>query len=306
LVSANAYLGADPIVEALRRGTDIVITGRVADPSLFLAAMIYEFGWRQDDWDTLGAGQASADMVECSSATSGGNFADPGYKEVADLAHLGYPILEVHPDGQAVVTKLEGTGGLVSVATCTEHMIYEIHDPANYITPDVVVDFTQLKLEQVGKDRVLIKNGRGKPKPSNLKVSVGIKEGFIGEGEITYAGLGCVERAKLGEQIARERLKISKANIQELRVDYIGINSLHGDASLPMKVPPYEVRLRFAGRTKQRADAVKIGNEVETLTGRGPCSPCHPRKYVHEVLAIYSCSIPREVVKPKITMMEVK
>lgn len=305
IVSANAYLGAEPIVQALKKGAHIVITGRVTDPSLFLAPMIYEFGWRFDDWDILGAGQVAADMIECAAVVSGGFFADPGYKEVPDLGRLGFPLIEVSPNGDAVVTKVEGTGGLVNIPICTEHMIYEIHDPANYITPDVIVDFTGVKFEQVGKDRVKIFGGQGTPAPSSVKVSIGVKEGFVGEGEITYAGLGCVERAKLAEQVVRQRLEIAPIEIEELRVDYIGINSLHGEASLPPTAPPYEVRLRFAGRTKEKNDAIKLGNEVETLVGKGPCSSCIPRKYVREVLAIYSTVIPREVVKPQVVMKEV-
>jgi urease gamma subunit len=305
VVSANAYLGAEPIVEALRKDAHIVITGRVADPSLFLASMIYKFNWRLDDWKVLGAGQAAADMIECGGLVSGGFFADPGYKDVQDLARLGFPLIEVSPNGEAMVTKVEGSGGVVNVPTCTEHMIYEVHDPAHYITPDVVVDFTSVKLEQVGKDRVKISGASGKPAPSSLKVSIGVKEGFIGEGEITYAGLGCVERARLAEQVVRERLKIAKINIEELRVDYIGMNSLHGEASLPPTMPPYEVRLRFAGRTKKRTDAVNLGNEVETLVGKGPCSGCIPRKYVREVLAIYSTLIPRKLVDPQVIIQEV-
>jgi hypothetical protein len=306
LISANAYLGAEPIIKALQQGAGIVITGRVADPSLFLAPMIHAFGWKMDDWNLLGKGQTGADMVECGANVTGGFFADPGYKDVMNLAYLGYPILEVSRNGEMVLTKLEGTGGIVNAAICTEHMIYEIHDPANYITPDVVVDFTQVAFEEIGENRVRITGGRGKPRPSNLKVSIGVKEGFIGEGELTYAGPGCLERAKLAEQVVRERLKIGNVRIEELRVDYIGLNSLHGEASLPPSAPPYEVRLRFAGRTKERRDAVRIGNEVETLVGKGPCSSCMPRKYVREVLAIYSCLIPGDAVKPEIVMLEVE
>jgi len=306
IVSANAYLGADVMVEALARGADIVLTGRVGDCSLFLAPMIHEFGWRMDDWDILGKGQTGADMVECGANVSGAFFADPGYKDVPDLANLGYPLLEVEPDGTIVVTKLDGTGGLINRATCAEQMIYEIHDPANYITPDVVVDFTDVSLDEVGPNRVRITGGRGRPRPEQLKVSVGLKEGWIGEGEITYAGLGCLERAKLAEQVVRERLKIGGVKLEELRVDYIGMNSLHEAASLPPPVPPYEVRLRFAGRAKNRKDAVKLANEVETLVGKGPCSSSLPRKYVREVLAIYSCLIPRSAVRTEVIVEEVR
>ena len=156
-------------------------------------------------------------------------------------------------------------------------MLYEIHDPANYITPDVVVDFTGVKLDEVGPDRVRITGGRGQPRPEQLKVSVGIKEGWIGEAELTYAGLGCLDRARLAEQVVRERLKIGGVKLEELRVDYIGLNSLHGDASLPARARPYEVRLRFAGAREDKRDAVKLGNEVETLVGKGPCASSLPR-----------------------------
>ena len=305
IVSANAYLGADVMVDALRQGADIVLTGRVGDCSLFLAPMIHEFGWKLDDWDLLGKGQTGADMVECGANVSGGFFADPGYKEVPDLGNLGYPYLEVEADGSIVVTKIEGTGGLINRATCTEQMLYEIHDPAQYITPDVVVDFTDVTLDEVGPDRVLIKGGRGKPRPERLKVSVGILEGWIGEAMITYAGLGCVERAKLAEKVVRERLQIGGVRLQELRVDYLGLSALHGDASLPPKDPPYEVCLRFAGRAREKRDAVKLANEVETLVGKGPASSSIPHKSLREVLAIYSCLIPRDVITPQVIMTEV-
>ena len=304
IVSANAYLGAEPLVEALRRGADVVLTGRVADCSLFLAAMVHEFGWAFDDWKRLGRGQAAGDMVECGAIVSGGYYADPGYKDVKDLANLGFPYLIVHPDGSSEVAKLEGTGGVINRAICTEHLLYEIHDLANYITPDVVVDFSDVRLDEVGEDRVRISGVRGKPRPDQLKVSIGVKEGWIGEGEITYAGLGCLNRARLAEEVVRERLRISGVQLQELRVDYIGINSLHGEASLPPKEPPYEVRLRFAGRAATKRDALRLGNEVETLVGKGPCSSSLPRQYVREVLAIYSCFVPRSAVRPEVVFAE--
>jgi len=305
LVSANAYLGADVIVDALRLGADVVITGRGGDCSLFLAPMVHEFGWRLDDWDILAKGQTGADMVECAANVSGAYFADPGYKEVPNLADLGYPLLEVDPDGTIVVTKLPGTGGIINRMTCVEQMLYEIHDPANYITPDVVVDFTDVSLTEIGPDRVRISGGRGRARPDTLKVSVGVKEGWIGEGELTFAGLGALDRAKLAEQVVRERFRIGGVKIEELRVDYIGINSLHADASLPSAAPPYEVRLRVAGRTKDKRDAVKLANEVETLVSKGPGMSSLPRKTVREILGIVSVLIPRAAIQPSIRMFEV-
>ncbi len=305
IVSANAYLGADVMVDALAKGADIVITGRVGDCSLFLAPMIHEFGWRMDDWDLLGKGQTGADMVECGANVSGGFFADPGYKDVPDLGNLGYPYLEVSADGTIVVTKVAGTGGLINRATCTEQMLYEIHDPAFYITPDVIVDFTDVSLDEVGPDRVRIQGGRGKPRPEQLKVSVGILEGWVGEAMITYAGLGCVERAKLAEKIVRERLQIEGVHLQELRVDYLGLNALHRESSLPCKDAPYEVCLRFAGRSREKRDAVKLANEVETLVGKGPASSSIPTKSIREVLAIYSVLVPRHIIKHEVILSEV-
>jgi hypothetical protein len=305
ILSANAYLGADNIVQALEQGADMVLTGRVADCSLFLAPMIHEFGWSQSDWNLLGQGQVCADMVECGANVSGGFFADPGYKEVPDLGNLGYPLLEMRPDGQGVVAKVAGTGGVINRAICTEQMLYEIHDPAHYITPDVVVDFTEVRLSELGADRVGISGGRGRPRPDQLKVSVGIKEGWIGEAEITYAGLGCLNRARLAEQVVRERLRIGGVQLEELQVDYIGMNSLHGAASLPTPHEPYEVRLRFAGRAKARRDAAKLAGEVETLVGKGPAMSSLPRTTVREVLAIYSVLIPRAAVQPQLLMLEV-
>lgn len=305
IVSANAYLGADVIVEALAQGAGIVLTGRVADCSLFLAPMIYEFGWAQDDWNLLGQGQVCADMVECGANVSGGFFADPGYKDVPDLGNLGYPYLDISSDGDCILGKIDGTGGVINRAICTEQMIYEIHDPANYITPDVVVDFTGVHLDEVAPDRVRISGGRGRQRPEKLKVSVGLKEGWIGEAELTYAGLGCINRARLAEQVVRERLRIGGVKLDEFRVDYIGLNSLHGDASLPPRDEPYEVRLRFAGRARQRRDAVKLGNEVETLVGKGPCASSLPRTSVREVLAIYSVLIPRAAIESRVVIEEV-
>jgi hypothetical protein len=305
ILSANAYLGADNIVQALEQGADLVLTGRVADCSLFLAPMIHEFGWSQSDWNLLGQGQVCADMVECGANVSGGFFADPGYKEVPDLGNLGYPFLEMHPDGHGVVAKVAGTGGVINRAICTEQMLYEIHDPAHYITPDVVVDFTEVRLTELGPDRVGISGGQGRPRPDQLKVSVGIKEGWIGEAEITYAGLGCLNRARLAEQVVRERLRIGGVQLDELKVDYIGMNSLHGAASLPTPHEPYEVRLRFAGRAKAKRDAAKLAGEVETLVGKGPAMSSLPRTAVREVLAIYSVLIPRAAVQPQLLMLEV-
>jgi len=306
IVSANAYLGADHMVEALENGAEIVITGRCADCSLFLAPMIHEFKWRQDDWNLLGQAQVCADMLECGANVSGGFFADPGYKDVPDLGNLGYPFIDIEASGRCVISKVEGTGGVISPAICAEQMIYEIHDPGHYITPDVVVDFTGVELKQLGPDCVEITGGQGKARPDQLKVSIGIKEGWIGEAEITYAGLGCLNRARLAEEVVRRRIDISGLKLQELRVDYIGLNSLHADASTLPQVEPYEVRVRFACRSADKINAQKLANEVETLVGKGPCASSLPRIQVREVLAIYSVLVPRADIKTHVVYEETR
>ena len=183
-MSANAYIGVEPIVDALAQDADVVITGRAADPSLFLAPQVHEFGWRLDDWERLGAGTVIGHLLECAGQVTGGYFAEPGKKDVGDLAHLGFPIAETGEDGAAVITKVPGSGGCVTLATCKEQLLYEIHDPAAYYTPDVVADFTAVRLTEVGRDRVRVQGGRGRARPECLKVTLGYRDGFIGEGQI--------------------------------------------------------------------------------------------------------------------------
>src|SRR5689334_7131465 len=178
ILSANAYLGAASIVEALAGGADVVITGRVGDPALFVAPLIHEFGWSMEDWDRLGRGTVVGHLLECAGQVTGGYFADPGYKDVPGLAELGFPIAEVAADGSACITKLDASGGRVTVATCKEQLLYELHDPACYITPDVIADFSSVRLTQVGTDRVAVEGGGGRERPQTLKVSVGYEEGF--------------------------------------------------------------------------------------------------------------------------------
>jgi len=197
IVSANAYLGAEPIAEALAAGADVVITGRVSDPALFLGPLIREFGWAMDDWDRLGRGTLAGHLLECAGQITGGYFADPGYKDVADLGRLGFPIGEVSEDGNLLVTKVPGSGGVVTEATCKEQLLYEVHDPARYVQPDVVADFSHVTIEEVGRDTVRVQGGRGAPKTETLKVSVGYVDGYVGEGQISYAGPGAPERGRL-------------------------------------------------------------------------------------------------------------
>ncbi|WMY11620.1 acyclic terpene utilization AtuA family protein [Paraburkholderia phenoliruptrix] len=304
LVSANAYLGAGAIVEALAAGAQIVLTGRVADPSLFVAPLIHEFSWRMDDWRTLGQATVIGHLLECAGQITGGYFADPGFKDVPSLARLGFPIGEVGPDGAVVITKLAKAGGRVTEATCKEQLLYEIHDPQRYLQPDVVADFSQVRIEQEGADRVRVSGGNGTPRTGTLKVSVAYFDGHIGEGQISYAGPGAVARARLALEIVRERLALTGVKTQELRFDLIGVNALHGETLAADFAGPYEVRARVSGRTASLEQAVRIGNEVETLYTNGPAGGGGVVKSTREVVAVQSVLLPREHVKPAFTMVE--
>lgn len=305
LVSANAYLGAAPIVTALKAGADVVITGRVADPALFLAPQIAEFGWAMDDWDRLGKGTVVGHLLECAGQVTGGYFADPGVKDVAALARLGFPIAEVSEDGGAVITKVAGSGGAVTTATCKEQMLYEIHDPATYYTPDVIADFSRVTFVQEAPDRVRVAGATGRARPETLKVSVGYLDSYIGEGQMSYAGPGALARGRLALEIVRERLALTGVKATELRFDLIGVNSIHGEAlSTADGREPYEVRVRVVGRTDSLKEAVRIGNEVETLYTNGPASGGGATKSAKDVVAMLSALLPRGLAKPAIEYVE--
>ncbi|OAE13794.1 ABC transporter substrate-binding protein [Pseudomonas simiae] len=297
LISANAYLGVDGILEALHAEADVVITGRVADPSLFLAPQMFEFGWAADDWQRLGQGTLVGHLLECAGQVSGGYFADPGFKDVEDLARLGFPLAEVNADGAALITKVAGSGGRVSRATCTEQLIYEVHDPAAYLTPDVTADFSQVEFVEEGVDRVRAQGAGGRARPEQLKVSVGYLDGWIGEGQMSYGGPGAVARAQLAQDIVLKRLALMGVNMQDVRAELIGMDSLHGPRS---NVEPWEVRLRVAARCEARSEAVRVGNEVETLYTNGPSGGGGASKSVRQVVAVASLLLARSAVKSRI------
>ena len=303
IVSANAYLGAEPIAEALRRGADVVITGRVADPSMFLAAIAVHHGWRLDDWTLAGRGTLVGHLLECAGQITGGYFADPGVKDVPGLARLGFPLAEVEADGTAIISKPAGSGGQVTAATCTEQLLYEIHDPSSYLTPDVVADFSRVRITDLGSDRVRVEGADGRPRPDTLKVSVGQSDGWIGEGQISYAGAGAAARGRLAGEIVAERLRLAGVNTLELRTDLIGIDALHGAAS-PL-VEPYEVRLRVAARTKSERDARRVAREVEALFTNGPAGGGGAFTSVRPVLAIRTALVARDRVSCRVDYVRV-
>lgn len=308
LVSANVYLGVDGIVEALKNGADIVVTGRCADPAIFMAPLIYEFGWDVENYDLIGKGIMIGHLLECGAQVCGGYFAVPGYNEVEDLWNVGFPIAEVSENGDVVITKTETSGGVVSTHTCKEQLIYEIHDPKNYMTPDGVANFTTISLKELEKNKVFLTGATGKKKPATLKVSIGYKDCFIGTGEISYGGSTAYEKAKLAGEVVKKRLDFTGVKYDELKVDLIGVNSLYGNSIGKKLCDPAllgEVRLRVAGRTVKREDAVKIGNEVETLYTNGPSGGGGVTKSVSEVVSICSIFIPREDIELEVIYEEV-
>lgn len=287
LVSAHAYLGAETLVPALRGGADIVIAGRAADPSLFLAPLLERLGWDPLDEDLIASGTLVGHLLECAGQVSGGYFADPGVKDVPDLAHLGFPIAEVDGDGSAVITKLPGTGGRVDTMTVTEQLTYEVTDPSAYLTPDVSLDMTGVQLSQAGPDRVRVAGARGGARPDRLKASVGYRAGFRGEGEISYAGPGAAARARLAGEVVRERL----GERVRARVDLLGDTT---DAR-------GECRLRVAGTSPDRAGAEAVEEEVTALYTCGPAGGGGARTRSTEVIGILSTTIGRDRVEPGIT-----
>jgi hypothetical protein len=304
LVSANAYTGAQPIVAALAGGADVVITGRAADPAMFLAPLIHEFGWSMEDWTRLGRGTVVGHLLECAGQITGGYFADPGCKDVPDLARLGFPIAEVAEDGTAVITKVPGSGGKVTTATCKEQLLYEVHDPARYYQPDVVADFSGVTVTEIGPDQVQIRGGDGQPRTGSLKVSVGYVDSYVGEGQISYAGPGAVARARLALEIVAERLRLTGVPCREVRYDLIGVDSILGPKLSAAGHEPSEVRVRIIGRTDNLKDAVRIGNEVEALYLNGPAGGGGATKSAREVVGIRSILLPEGLIEPAVSYVE--
>jgi hypothetical protein len=301
LFSANAYLGVEAMLPCLESGADIVLTGRVADPSLALAPLAHHFGWELDDAERLARGTVVGHLLECAGQLTGGYYADPGKKDVPGMANLGFPFADVDADGNARFSKVLGTGGLINRATATEQLLYEVNDPAAYLTPDVTADFSHVEITEAGPDTITVQGARGSKRPDTLKVSVGYHAGYIGEGEISYAGENCVARAELGGEIVAERLR---GQFQELRVDIVGMSALHTRPMSGGDYRPYEVRLRVAGRSADRDKAALIGEEVEALFTNGPAGGGGARKETREQIGIVSCLLARDHVQPKATVFE--
>ena len=305
VIAANVYLGAQPIAQALDAGADIVITGRVADPALVLAPLVHALGWDWSDWQRLAAGTLAGHLLECGAQVTGGYFADPGVKDVPGLAEIGYPIAEVASDGSFIVTKPRGTGGTVDRRTVTEQILYEVHDPCVYLTPDVTLDIGAVELADAGRDRVRVSGARGHRRPDTLKATIFVERGVLGEAEISYAGPNARARAKLAADVVTTRMR-QRAPELAVRVDAIGLDStfaaLAGDRSLAACSPP-EVRLRFAAQSAERAGVELLLDEVEALYCAGPAGGCGVRRQLTPRLASASCLVERERITPRVTFV---
>lgn len=308
IVAANVYLGAEPIIRAMEGGAQVVITGRVADPALALAPLCYHHGWALDDWDRLAAGTLAGHLIECGTQVTGGYFADPGVKEVPGMATLGYPIVEVERDGSMIVTKPPGTGGLVTEQTVKEQLLYEIHDPASYLTPDVVLDLTGVEVRQVGKDRVAVRGVRGRPAPPTLKATISFLDGYQGEAEISYAGPNAAARAELARQTLRERLSMRCPTDLRSRFDLVGISSVFDGDECKWRegtdVRVEDVRLRLAVEHPDRKVVELATQELLALYCCGPAGGGGVRRHHIRRLKTASFLVPREQIQPRIAFYE--
>jgi hypothetical protein len=305
ILSANLYLGAQPIAQALDQGADIVVTGRVADSALALGPLLHVFRWSADDWDRLAAGTLAGHLLECGAQVTGGYFADPGYKDVLGLAEVGYPIAEVDETGEMVITKPAGTGGVVNRLTVIEQLLYEIHDPSAYLAPDVVLDLTNVEVAEIGKDRARVSGARGRPAPETLKATVCVDGGFLGEAEISYAGPNAPARAQLAAEVVRARVRKRVPHLN-VRVDAIGVRSVWGAASATTDLrgaQSDDVRLRFAAESSNASDVEILLDEAEALYCAGPAGGAGVRRRITPRLASASCLIERRFAEPRVTML---
>jgi hypothetical protein len=305
LVSANVYQGAKAIADALRAGADVVVTGRVADPSLAVGPAMAHYGWEETDWDPLGRATMAGHLLECGAQVTGGYFADPGFKDVPDLHAVGFPIAEIAPDGSFVVTKAERTGGLVDARTVKEQLLYEVHDPAAYLTPDVVADISQAEVQELERDRVAVTGVRGHPRPATLKVNAWFDGGWLGEAEISYAGPNAEARARLAAEVVRQRL----GDALRPRFDLIGVLSIFADdagRALAAARPgdARDVRLRVAASHADRGQIERLLAEVTALYTCGPAGGGGVRTSVRSRLSTVSCLVPRERVPAWFEILE--
>jgi hypothetical protein len=305
VLSANAYIGAFPIAEALQTGADVIITGRCADAALALGPMIHEFHWQETDWTHLAAGAAAGHIIECGTQATGGNC-QADWQSFPDLANIGYPIIEAEPDGRMVITKHEGTGGRVSIATVKEQLVYEIGDPAHYFTPDVIVDFTTLRLREIARDRVEITGAYGRPRPALLKASVSYHYGWKAVRTLVYSAPDALLKARTADQIVRTRLKEAGLHFEKIRSEFFGVNACHAHLAPPVPEPS-EVQLRIGVRDSSRSLVERFTRELIPLVLSGPPGATgygEGRPPVREIVAYWPTLVPRDAVQTRVEVIE--
>ena len=307
VLSANVYFGAWPVVEALRQGAQIVITGRTTDTGLTLAPMIHEFGWKEQDWDLIAAGTVAGHILECGAQSSGGNFS-ADWKSVKDFAHIGFPIAEAYPNGEFVITKHPKTGGKVSRQTVAEQLLYEIGNPKEYITPDCIADFTSIQLEDLGKDRVRVFGIKGRPATDSYKVSMSYNDGFSAQGTLTYTWPDAMEKARVADKILRTRLSDQGCEFEEMRTEFLGVNSCHGPLAKVDFTKVEEVVVKWGVRGRDKNSIVKFGKELAPLILTGPPSVtgfAGGRPKPSEVVAYWPALLDKKAVTPRVVVDEV-
>lgn len=305
ILSANAYIGAFPLAEALATGADVVIAGRSTDTALTLAPMIHTYGWAPEDYNQLAAGTIAGHIIECGAQCSGGNC-QVEWQSIPDMANIGYPIVEAEPDGSFTVTKHAGTGGRVSTATIKEQLLYELGDPRNYITPDCVADFTSIRLADGGPDRVRVSGIRGAPRPPSLKLSIAYANGWKAIGTLVYSWPQALEKAKAADAIVRERLRGLGLNFEEIYTEFFGMNACQGPAAPPNPDPP-EVQVRIGVRGQDKKAVDRFTRELIPLVLNGPPGATgfgEGRPAVREIVAYWSALVPREEIVTRVEVID--
>ncbi|MBH69470.1 MAG: hypothetical protein CMM58_14035 [Rhodospirillaceae bacterium] len=299
IIAANAYLGAEPIAVALSKGADVVVVGRCTDPALVLGPLIHEFGWPNDDWVRLARGTMAGHLLECGGQVTGAYFADPGYKDVPNLAEVGFPIAEIDAEGSVIITKADNTGGIVSEQTVKEQLLYEIHDPANYYTADVILDISQVKVEEIGPDRVKVVGAAGKPRPDTLKATVSIDGGWMGEAEMSYAGPNALGRAKLAIDVLKKRCRGLGTN-SPIRFDIVGTVSVHSGDFEEIDFSNYPVdgdyRVRVASRGHDKEIIERVNQEMLSLYCSGPAAGGGFRQHLTDQIHTASILVDRKKI----------
>ncbi len=310
IVAANTYLGAQPIADALALGVDIVLVGRTTDAALVLGPLIHEFGWAPEDYDLLATGTLAGHLLECGGQVTGGYFCDPGFKDVPGMDNLGFPIGEISEDGSLVIAKAENTGGIVTTATVTEQILYEMHDPSTYLTPDVTLDVTQVTLSADGPDRIRVSGAKGRPPPATLKTTVSADGGWLAEAEMIYAGPNAFARAKMAADIIKSRVR-AHGVVEDLRVDIVGVDAVFDNDKSARRDAINEplngeFRVRTAIRTDDKETGAYVNDEVLSLFCSGPAGGGGYRCSVTGQVNTASILVPRDMVEPHVRAEEIK